>query len=84
MGTDVIFGIMVAFIGFFLVRFWQLVDEMRKDIKQVLTNGAVRDQRINETKEELDEVKDDIKDIKKEVEGVQKDVIQLKTHLSLK
>ena len=81
MGTDVIFGLLTALVGFFLIRFWYLVDEIRKDIKQVLVNGATRDQQISDIKKEVDELQIDQKEIKRDVESVQKDVIKLKSKL---
>lgn len=46
-------------ISFFLIRFYFLVDEIRKDVKNILINEGVRNNK-------LDNMRDDIEDIKKE------------------
>jgi hypothetical protein len=60
MNTGVIIGILTGVTGFFLVRFWLLVDEIRKDVKEVLVRGAVRDEAMSNLKSELNGVKTDI------------------------
>lgn len=38
---------------FFLIRFFFLVDEIRKDVKQLLVNGAARDVEIENLKDDM-------------------------------
>jgi serine phosphatase RsbU (regulator of sigma subunit) len=49
--------LILALLGFFLVRFWFLVDEIRKDVKKVLIDEAARNQLVRSLKEDVDEFK---------------------------
>lgn len=50
----------VSVIAFFLVRFYYLVEELRKDVKQLLINESAR-------KVAIENIKDDIEDIRRTV-----------------
>jgi hypothetical protein len=81
MGIDVIFGILTAIIGFFLIKFWSLVDEIRKDIKALSTSSAVRDEKIKNTLDDVEDLKIDVREIKIDLSEIKKDIIILKENI---
>lgn len=54
---SVFYGILVAAIGFFLVKFYTQVEEMRKDVKQLLINESRNTEKIQALEEEMSEIK---------------------------
>jgi hypothetical protein len=62
----------VGLIGFFLVRFYYLVDEIRKDVKTILIDAAV-------SKEVVSHIEEDVKWIKREVHDHEKRIGQLES-----
>lgn len=54
---SVFYGILVAAIGFFLVKFYTQVEEMRKDVKQLLINESRNAERIKSLEEELNDIR---------------------------
>lgn len=54
---SVFYGVLVAAIGFFLVKFYTQVEEMRKDVKQLLINESRNTEKINSLEEELNEIR---------------------------
>lgn len=77
MNEGAVIGILIALVSFFLYHFWGLVDEMRRDLKEVLTHKAARDETINVVKLEIKDIKSEIKEIKSEVVEIKIDVVQL-------
>jgi hypothetical protein len=47
----------LSLLGFFLLRFYYLVDEIRKDVKEMLINEAKREAIVSNIKEDVDEFK---------------------------
>lgn len=54
---SVFYGVLVAAIGFFLVKFYTQVEEMRKDVKQLLINESRNTERIKFLEEEVTELR---------------------------
>jgi len=55
---SVFYGILVAAIGFFLVKFYTMVDELRKDVKQLLINESRNIEKIDALEEDVRGIKD--------------------------
>jgi hypothetical protein len=54
--------VLLSVIAFFLVRFFYLMDEIRKDVKQVLISNASRDAMIQEFKTDIQEIRRTVHD----------------------
>lgn len=55
---SVFYGILVALLGFLLVKFYTRVEEIGKDVKQLLINEARNTQKIEQMEEEMNSIKD--------------------------
>lgn len=53
----------ISVIAFFLIRFFFLVDEIRKDVKELLIRGAAQDEIIIRLEEDIKEMKRDIRNL---------------------
>lgn len=63
---------------FFLIRFWYLVDEIRKDLKSVLIQEAKREQIVFNLKEDIVEYKVRQQEHEKKVNFLQREIERLK------
>lgn len=61
---SVFYGILVALLGFLLVKFYTRVEEIGKDVKQLLINEARNTQKIDHYGARLEEMDEEIKDIR--------------------
>lgn len=50
-------GIILSIIGFFLVKFYNSVEEIKKGVNQMLINRAAKDQEIKQISEDVHEIK---------------------------
>lgn len=72
--------LIISLLGFFLIRFWFLVDEIRKDVKQVLIAEAERKQLVTNIKEDIDEFKKWLNELQKTTNYHQREIERLKTN----
>lgn len=72
--------LIISLLGFFLIRFWFLVDEIRKDVKQVLIAEAERKQLVSNIKEDIDEFKKWLNELQKTTNYHQREIERLKTN----
>ena len=77
---EVMYGfvsIAVTVISFFLVRFYYLVDEMRKDVKQLLIRESAKNQAMQDIKEDLEDIKSTVHDHDKKLNRLEIDLAKL-------
>lgn len=61
----------IGIIGFFLARFYYLVDEIRKDVKDILIEGGANKISVDNIKKDISEIKGDVHDIDKRVKHLE-------------
>ncbi len=77
---DVIYAFIagiVSVIAFFLVRFYYLVDELRKDVKQLLIQEAGRGNAIENIKEDVKDIKATVHEHDKKLNHLELEVAKL-------
>lgn len=72
------FVIISVLLGFFLVRFWYLVDEIRKDVKELLIKNAARGQQIKTITEDVEEFKERQQEYDKKLNYLQREIERIK------
>ncbi len=70
--------IAMGLLGFFLIRFWYSVDEIRKDVKAMLIAQTENKEAINAIKERLRELRLTQFEHKNEIKQLDEDVDKLK------
>ena len=69
---QVMFTISVGIIGFFLVRFFYVVDEIRKDVKALLIKGAAWNESLMNVKKELGVIESKLEDVEHRMTDLEK------------
>jgi hypothetical protein len=77
-GYQIFMSIILSAIGFMLVRFYFLFDEVRKDVKAMLINSASRDQAIRNINNDIAEIKRTTHEQEKRLRNVEIQVNQIK------
>lgn len=54
---SIFYGILVSLLGFLLVKFYTQIQDMAKDIKQLLINEARNSEKIEQLEEEVNSIK---------------------------
>ena len=62
----------IGIIGFFLVRFFFVVDEIRKDVKALLIKGAAWNEALLNVKKELGIIEDKLIDVEHRMSELEK------------
>jgi DNA repair ATPase RecN len=68
----------MGILTFFLIRFWYTVDEIRKDVKEMLVEQAENKEAISSIKERLREMRSTQREHKNEIDQLDEDVDKLK------
>jgi len=74
----IFFAAMSALLGFFLIRFWFSVDEIRKDVKSLLITQAKRNEMIENIKEDIDELKENQLSLQRKMNHMEIEIQKLK------
>lgn len=69
--------IVICFLGFLLVRFWFLVDELRKDIKALLIKDAARDAQLRSLTSDNEEYYSRLNEHDKKINFQQREIRRL-------
>ena len=69
---QVMFTISVGIIGFFLVRFFYVADEIRKDVKSLLIKGAAWNESLQNVKKELVDIESKLNDVEHRMSDLEK------------
>mgnify|MGYP001183548493 FL=1 len=70
--AEIAITIMIGIIGFFLVRFFYVVDEIRKDVKALLIKGAAWNEALMNVKKELGIIEDKLIDVEHRMSELEK------------
>lgn len=71
-------AIVISVLAFFFVRFYYLVDEIRKDVKDILIEDAARKQIIETMREDIHEFKLRQQDFEKKLNFLQREIERIK------
>lgn len=63
--------------GFFLIRFWYLVDEMRRDIKHFLQREAAKNEKLENISENVTDIKQTVNSHDKRLNHLEIEIIKL-------
>ena len=69
---------MLALLGFFSVRFYMMVDEVRKDVKSILIGNGTRDEKLTNVEKKVDDIEITLKDHGEKLNRLELDVANLK------
>lgn len=75
-------GIVVTLIGWFLNEIYKTFKETKNDVKQLLLNGARRDQQLDDLVEKIDSLEADIMIWSGKIDTNAKDIKQLQIQVS--
>lgn len=68
----------MGLLTFFLVRFYYMVDEIRKDVKSMLVSEAENALAIEGLKEKIKEIKDSMKDQQEKLNDLDREIGRMK------
>jgi hypothetical protein len=68
----------VSVIAFFLVRFYYLVDEMRRDVKQLLIQESAKNEAMKNMRSDIEEIKDTINHHSKQLSHLELELAKIK------
>ena len=54
--VGILFTIILGIIGFFLVKFYNTVEDIKKGVNEILINSAMRDENIKDIKNDIHEI----------------------------
>ena len=69
---EVALTITIGIIGFFIVRFFYVVDEIRKDVKALLIKGAAWNESLLNVKKELGAIENKLNDVEHRMSDLEK------------
>ena len=69
---EVALMVTIGIIGFFLIRFFYVVDEIRKDVKALLIKGAAWNESLLNVKKELGVIESKLNDVEHRMSDLEK------------
>ena len=75
----IIVPLLLGFNGFFLIRFWFLVDEIRKDVKDFLIHDTLKTGKIENIETTVTDIKKTVHSHDKKLSQLEIELIKLKT-----
>jgi len=69
---EVALMVTIGIIGFFLIRFFYVVDEIRKDVKALLIKGAAWNESLMNVKKELGVIESKLEDVEHRMTDLEK------------